>query len=231
MNPFDTLEHDIRKTEIHVLTNFHKSLSKESERIDQHPDIPHVSSFVYECLRRAYYNITQKHQPVDMRGAITMWIGRKVHETQILKGGHMETKFYYGTMLQGTIDEYDDLVLMDKKTTRFIPRKPYKHHIKQLQLYAMLLKYNQCKVPPFGCILYIDVDDSSVKPFVFTLDVNHEELQEEVEFKYDLLHKSLNTKILPPRTIQPWDDDVSKTVCSYCNFYNKCWAEDYTEQV
>lgn len=45
----------------------------------------HVSSLVYDCLRRSYYEIVNGDGFYDIQTLVTFWIGRSVHQTQFLK--------------------------------------------------------------------------------------------------------------------------------------------------
>lgn len=226
-DPFDQVKDQGRNIELHILENFHKALSNDSHRrTPDVPGVPHVSAITHECIRPMYYDMTMKFRPMDSKGAITTWVGRKVHETQILKNGQMELKLVWPGYLQGTIDELDETVLMDKKTTRNIPKRPYAVHIKQVELYRLLLVKNNLPTPEHNAILYINVDDGSVKPFVQKFAEDLALLDEEVLAKVTVLKQCLATRMLPPRVIEPVEDDIGKTQCDWCIWYNICWSQD-----
>jgi len=161
------------------------------------------------------------------------WIGRKLHETQIFPGGKMELELEWKendkTILVGRIDEFDGQTILDKKTTRHIPKEPHSHHIKQIELYNLLLKKCLNQTAKYGAIMYMDVNEADVKVFVFHLKSDLNALENEIRKKYAILEKSLKTGILPPRIIQQWEPGSISLICHYCSFYGRCWQEDYID--
>jgi len=224
---------ELRNTELQILNYFFKALANDAKQEARPTLTPHVTGIVYDCLRRCYYSLTTPIDTIDLKGSIRTWIGRKLHETQIFPGGQMELELEWKedgkTILTGRLDEFDGKIILDKKTTRRIPREPYPHHIKQVELYNLLLKKNFNQTAKYGAIMYMDVSDASVKVFVFLLNTNLSALENEVRRKYEVLEKSLKTGILPPRIIQQWEPGSVGVVCGYCPFYGRCWQEDYMD--
>jgi len=176
----------------------------------------HVTHICYECLRRAYFTIT-RGEVTDLEGALRMWIGKKLHETPLTENGHEMDIEAFG--VRGRIDEYGRFngkwVVIDKKTCREIPSQPRPHHITQLEYYrAMLHEHGQ--PVDYGVILYINVDNVRVKPYVieFTRDV--EEVKREMKERRERLEKALKTGVLPPRNVS-W-------LCRYCPWCNLCFT-------
>ena len=222
---------NLKKIELKILSAFHQSIAREELNRPAQFDtnIPHVTSLVYDCVRKMYYDLVfQNERKIDLKGAIRTWIGRKLHTTRFLNG-ELELALCWDKYLQGVIDEYDYPILLDKKTVRAIPRLPRPHHVKQLEYYKLLLHKNNYRVDNLiGCLLYINVQSAEVKAYVFPLTKNLNDIEKEVIEKYTILQKSLQTGLLPPRVIQQWEYGSVSTVCDYCHHYGRCWSEDIT---
>lgn len=219
--------------ELEVLKNFFKALAKDAKKESTPSFVPHVTSIVYNCIRRCYYSVTTPIDTIDLKGSIRTWIGRKLHETQILPNGKMELELNWRennkTILTGRLDEYNGEVLLDKKTTRHIPKYPYPHHIKQIELYNLLLEKDLDQTAKYGAIMYVDINLADTKIFAFSLPQDLNVLEQEVKEKYAILDKALKTGVLPPRLIQQWEPGSIGLVCHYCNYYGRCWQEDYID--
>jgi len=224
---------ELSTIELQILKNFFKALANDAKRETEAKLAPHVTAMVYDCLRRCYYSLTTPIDIIDLNGSIRTWIGRKLHETQIFPEGKMELQLEWKennkTILTGRIDEFNGEIILDKKTTRRIPREPYPHHIKQVELYNLLLKKSLNQTAKYGAIMYMDVNEANVKAFVFPLTTNLDTLENEIRKKYVILEKSLKTGILPPRLIQQWEPGSVGLLCHYCSFYGRCWQEDYID--
>ncbi|RLJ03520.1 MAG: hypothetical protein DRP11_00570, partial [Candidatus Aenigmatarchaeota archaeon] len=173
-----------------------------------------------------YYQITYPDVIIDPRGAIRTWIGRKLHETSIL-GGEVEIRLEYKG-ITGRIDEYKDGVLLEKKTCRSIPKKPYPHHVRQVEYYWVLCERNGRPVKK-AALMYIDVDSAEVEVFPVEFERPLEEVEEEMLRKAEIISECLKTGILPPRKMTTWDDKTSKLVCEYCAYYGICMREDHVD--
>ena len=132
-----------------ILERFYEAINRDNE---PHEGI-HVSSLCYDCLRRAYF--TQLHGDgfFDMKTLVTFWIGRQIHETPILKEHEVPLEW---NGIIGTCDDYEDGVLLEKKTCRAIPKQVYSHHIKQAEFYSLMLE-KAGKPVKEAHIVYIDV--------------------------------------------------------------------------
>lgn len=119
----------------------------------------HVSDILYECLRRAWYS---KHLPPRFTRdtAMIFWIGDQLHLTPISKT-HELSLSWYG--IHGTIDEYIDGFIIDKKSCRSLPKYPYSNHVKQVEYYSALMENNGYEVQG-GFMLYIFVGTKDEKP-------------------------------------------------------------------
>jgi len=224
---------DTRKKELYIITQFFKSIAKEAQESKREfPLVPRVTGMVYDCPRRIYYSLTTPIDIIDLKGAIRTWIGRKLHETQFLENSEMELELCWEVdgkkILVGHIDEYDESqsLILDKKTTRNIPKEVYEHHKKQVELYNFLLYKVKKKIAKYGAVMYINVDDANIKVFVFKLQTNFKELEEEVLKKYKIIEYSIKTNILPPRIVQQWAPGSIGLVCHYCPYFGRCWQEE-----
>lgn len=172
----------------------------------------HVTHIVYDCLRRAYYSLT-RGEAFDLDSGLRMWIGKKLHETKLLKEHELNLEW---NGITGSIDEYGDGVVLEKKTTRNIPRDPYPHHIKQLEYYRVLLEENGRPVKK-GVILYIDVNIPMCKEFPIEFRRPIEEVKKEMAIKKRALEMTMKEKLLPQRNVS-W-------LCRYCSFCSYCFTE------
>jgi len=211
-----------------LIEKFHLALARESMKEEElhEKGHPSVTGLVYDCLRRCYYQITYPDIIIDPKGAIRTWIGRKLHETSILEG-EMELELEYKG-IRGRIDEYKNGILLDKKTTRHIPREPYEHHIRQIEYYWVLCERNGYHVD-IAAIMYIDVDSAEIEVFPITLERSLEEIENEMLEKYKIIMECLKTGILPPRKMRTWSPDTSRMVCQYCSYYGICMRENYED--
>lgn len=173
----------------------------------------HITHIVYDCLRRAYYSLTRS-EAFDLNSGLRMWVGKKLHETKILKEHELKLEW---NGIAGSVDEYGDGVLLEKKTTRNIPTYPYPHHVRQLEYYRVLLEENGRKVDK-GVILYIDVNTPQCKEFIINFRRSAEEVKREMMMKKRALEMTMRDKILPQRNIS-W-------LCRYCSFCSYCFTED-----
>ena len=187
-----------------VLARFYGSILTDKKRRDG----IHVSTLVYDCLRRGYYDATLGPR-FNLETYLKFWIGKSCHTTPILR--HHELSLEWNGV-KGTVDEYEDGVIVDKKTTREIPRSPYPSHVKQLEYYKVLLESNGYPVEQ-GFILYIDV----ATPGAHVLEAPLREtgdVQRELMEKYTTLTRALEDGT-PPRGVPGW-------LCRYCGFSEEC---------
>lgn len=198
-----------------------KDLKTEREGI-------HVSHLIYDCLRRAYYDITTD-TPFGLEGGMRMWIGKKLHELPVSDNSEL-TLEWEGII--GTIDEYQDGHFVDLKTTRNVPRGPRPHHVKQLEMYRILLERNGYEVKS-ASMLYIDVNTTEVVEFPTkfiktkskkTEDIEKKTLKKIAKLEEEMLEKkakletAVENRWLPKRHIN-W-------LCRYCNYSSRCFTDE-----
>jgi CRISPR/Cas system-associated exonuclease Cas4 (RecB family) len=170
-------------------------------------------------------------KPVEPKYALILWNGVIKHEASKLLKMHEFELEWRG--IRGQIDEYDDELgyIIEKKTTKDIPKTPYEHHVKQVLYYMVLLRENGYKVNKAE-ILYIARDgvesfDIDLTPYFADTKgglSEYDKLRLEMLDKADKLRKFIKDKVLPPREIG-W-------VCDYCDYRNYCFLYgDYIEEV
>lgn len=183
----------------------------------------HVTDIVYDCLRRAYYQIMLRGSEFEVLGMkeddyIYTWIGRKLHETDFSELHEFEVEF---NDVKGTVDEVfkvgDAVVVVDKKSTRKVPPKPYEHHVKQVCYYGFML--DRLGVVSgkhwFGCILYIDVNSGTAVPMAF--EFKPSDYAQEFVSKSNAIHEALSKRMLPSANVG-W-------VCNYCSYVGLCMRD------
>ena len=195
-----------------VLEAFYTAVFREC--LEEHHPIS-VTALVYDCLRRAYYNAVVPEEIIDPAGKIRVLVGKKLHETQVFPVHELELEW---RGIHGRIDEYDPerKLLVDKKTTRKIPREPYEHHIKQLLFYKVLMEHNGYPVKK-AAVLYIDVNSTDVVAYPVDLSAGFdmEAVEKEMLEKAGRLRRALKSGILPPRSMS-W-------LCHYCAYFSWCF--------
>lgn len=185
----------------------------------------HVSDLVYPCARRGYYNALLP-PTLDMKGSIYVWIGIELHKLKLLE--HSELSLEWNG-ISGTVDEYENGIYIDIKTTRNPPtyynrsRKEKvvtirAHHLTQLEYYRVLLEENEYPVDVAG-ILYIDVNEAKLFPGMAKIHARElDTIKEEMMGRQAPLELYLNTRTLPPRDTSVW------WMCSggYCPHFGTC---------
>jgi len=170
-----------------------------------------VTSIVYPCLRRAYYEKTLG-QFYDIETAYDFWLGRAIHLANFLEQGEIELE-WKGVV--GRIDEYEKGTLVEKKTCKSLPSSPYEHHITQLEYYLVLCTHNSIPVTDLY-LLYLEKKYPAHQFF----KVNPrpiETIEKEMIERKTTLEKALKEGKAPPRKIS-W-------LCKYCPFAPLCFKK------
>lgn len=188
----------------------------------------HISELVYDCLREMYFNIVLREElygedevkGLDEDGIMTLWIGKKLHE---LKMSEFHEKQYRLGDVVGRIDELiqfgNNYVIVDKKTTRQLPNKPYEHHIKQVEYYSALIWSIDKIDVKYGCVLYIDVNNKKTKAYVFEIKKDKAEILKEIMEKVSKL-KEYMMKQQVPEPNPTWK-------CQFCKWFERCIRMGY----
>ncbi|MHA1286218.1 MAG: CRISPR-associated protein Cas4 [Candidatus Thorarchaeota archaeon] len=173
----------------------------------------HISHLIYDCLRRAYYDLTTD-VPFDLDGGMRMWIGKQIHKLSISDNSELTLEW---EGITGSVDEYQDGHFCDLKTTRNVPRSSRPHHVKQLEMYRVLLEKNGYEVKD-ASMVYINVDTTEVVEFPVKFKRNIETVEKEMLEKKSKLETALERGWLPERHLS-W-------LCRYCNYSSRCFVEE-----
>ena len=172
----------------------------------------YVTEICYDCLRYAYYSITEGRS-YGMRDLITTFIGKAVHQIQILDKNELEVSYKH---LKGRVDDYENGILLEKKSCRRIPDRPLEHHIKQVEYYKVLLEESGYPVNKIF-IAYINVANSKLEVFEVK-SRSSEVIKKEIDEKTQELMKALALS-KPPERKFGW-------LCNYCPFFERCIRDD-----
>lgn len=201
--------------------------TEESKREMKKGEIQ-ITDICYDCMRRAYYQVLSRMND-DSKGLrlsdlLVIWVGVRLHETDFSEIHELDV---YGMGIHGRIDEIiidgDRAIIIDKKTTRKIPNKPYEHHIHQIRYYGILLKNSDVwellkNKKMYGCVLYIDVNLGAIEAFPFSMNPNDTVLESEMRRKISVLQNALNER-KPPEPKMTW-------LCQFCDFILDCVSFD-----
>lgn len=175
-----------------------------------------VSSLIYDCLRKPYYEKTIG-QFYDKGTLITFWVGKQIHNSQLLSENELEVK-YEGII--GRIDDYDkkEGVLVDKKTCDMFPGKfgVNEHYKRQLEYYWWLLTHNKYPVKQLY-LLFIKVSKPKGIKAIEIFPRKLQTIEKEILEKKEILEGALKDKIAPPRKTS-W-------LCGYCPFASICYKK------
>ena len=171
-----------------------------------------VGRLVNECMRRAYYDMTEEtfFTPAKLwifeRGhAIHEHLQKPLekHEKEVFK----KVKFPLFNLI-GFIDAIHEGVLYEFKTTSDLPVQPQAHHQLQVQGYfSMLSPEEQEKIDKI-LIVYVSLKD------IKTFEIPKRNVLAFLESKGAVLARALETKT-PPMLTKSW-------LCRYCDFKDKC---------
>lgn len=197
---------------MNVLEKFFLAINKKREETKG----IHVTSLVYDCLRRSYYTIKYGEGFFDLKTLITFWIGRQLHKTRILASHELNLEW---SGIVGTVDDFEEGILIEKKSTTFLPKEPMDHHIRQLEYYALLLEKNGYNVKECH-LVYIDINNKDIKAFPVQFRPLNQ-IEKEIVEKKEILESHLLHNEIPDRQIS-W-------LCYYCNFASICLKEEENE--
>ena len=102
-------------------------------------------------------------------------------------------------------------VLVEVKSTKFLPKEHRKEHETQLQLYMKAIGINE------GIILYIQKDNLETKSF--DIKYNKKKADKIIE-RFMQLHKSLTTGKMPEAEAKL--DEDKRWMCGYCAWKREC---------
>jgi len=175
-----------------------------------------VTSLTSNCLRQAYYKLTEE-EILDLE---KLWIfsrGHAMHTfiTKTLEEGQKEVfvkKEYPSFSIIGFIDAIHDDVLYEFKTTANTPETPQNHHILQGQAYYSLL--DPLKQSSIKTIKIVYLSMQKIKTF----DVIPRDILPWLQNRAAILAQAIQTKTPPPAEMS-W-------LCKYCDFSDLCEQEN-----
>jgi len=128
--------------------------------------------------------------------------------------------------IKGQIDEiveYDgEIYIVDKKSTKRIPYKPYDTHVRQVEIYSVLL-WRQFNVKAeYGAVLYIqklhepdELGENKFRVKVYTWQLRDiEEIEKELLEKLEKIKSALEKDELPEAN--------PNSLCKWCNWKDQC---------
>jgi len=195
----------VKNMEEIILEKIAKSMNKNSGKRNG----IHVSSISYDCMRKAYYSIKYGNR-FNLNTLMTFWIGQQVHKTPILAENEIPLEW---ERIRGSCDDYENGILLEKKTCTVIPSKPREQHVKQAEYYSVMLE-EQGKPVKKIYILYIDINNKKIKVFEAKRR-DSKTIKKEMLEKRDAIEKAMREGKPPERNIS-W-------LCSYCNHSNICF--------
>lgn len=204
-----------------VKSRFIASIVEELEKQKPPLEKINVTDLTFPCLRHAYYSkIFYEEKRGRLPELLAFWIGVKLHETKIAQLHELEVE-YNG--IYGRVDGYEDGVIYELKTVRTIPSTPYSHHIRQVEYYRVLLEKNGYHVS-YAIIIYVNVNNLSLKSFLILFDRSLEEVEIELLERKNKLLEHLNKREAPPPIPdEPW-------ACDYCRFAYLCGFDQYAKK-
>jgi len=185
-----------------------------------------VTSLTVPCQRMPVLSlrVPPEEQSISFEGLIRTWEGIMLHKTKFLNGESELELEWEG--IHGRVDEYSraEAEVLEKKTTRSIPREnPRENHVRQVEYYSVLLERNQRPVKK-ASIVYIDPDSCRVVHYPVELRA-FDEIEAEMLEKKKRVLECAETGILPPRNVVPWEEGGKKIVCQYCRYFARCFRE------
>lgn len=197
-----------------IVKSIVRSLVEELSEREWEPDKVYVTDIVYGCPRRAWFNRRFGPAFMDLDALLRTWVGRKLHETQVLEMSEVELEW---EGIKGRIDEYEKGILVEKKFTWSPPSGGARdHHQQQVQFYRVLLEENGYPVEG-AFIVYFDLQGGA-RPRVYQVPLRRmDEVKAVMRARRDELLPHLSGNDPPPERPGWW--------CKYCPFVFLCHSE------
>ena len=181
------------------------------------------------CLRKTWFSYKFPKE-TDKEVIKIMEAGNIIHEfiVEVLKSDKNDDIELLETELPFTIDEGDftisgridniiltkinnKKVLIEVKSTKFLPREANEHHISQLQLYMHAVGIHD------GIILYLQKDNLQTASFNIKYD---EKKSFEIIKRFHGLHYALKENKTPPAEAKIINH--KNWMCNYCEYKGEC---------
>jgi len=174
------------------------------------PDLIYVTD-VTQCLLKSWYQRTFGEPPSDEKVVILV-LGDDVHyilnESFPIGEGEMSAeKEYKGVRIRGRADRVLSSSIVEFKTVNMVPKEPYNHHVRQVQLYLWLFD------KPYAFIVYVSKKDGKVK--AFKVERSDEAINELLE-RAATLSRHLREGTRP--------EPEPNWMCKYCEYAAFCSA-------
>jgi len=178
-----------------------------------------ISEASGNCLRKAYYSRT--HPIRDVALEFVKLSGDSIHQLiqEVLRSEGWLTEVEarleivsdggQKILLRGRADAVRGNEVLEFKSTKALPDRPYDSHKRQLGAYMILLGAER------GYIIYISREDGRYRIFEVSREEAKGALKEVVE-RAKILHKHLVERRPPPREKGPW--------CGSCEFRGICFS-------
>jgi len=174
-----------------------------------------VTDIVYDCVRRAFLRKMLWIPTTDYEGILKTWIGSQVHAFPFQEEHEL---FLDWEKIFVRIDEYEDGVLVEKKSTRLTPKTARHHHRRQVDYARVIAEKNGYPVMT-AAIVYINVGenvDLDVKVLKFKRNIDT--VGKEMLRKRDKFVNCFKKGQIPPRQVG-WP-------CKYDAWCNICFLDD-----
>ncbi len=216
------------------MIDFNKFIDKHLEREQKPKSIgKYYPSEIGGCIRKTWFSYMNP-KPSDVKLTRIFEAGNMLHEfiTDVIKNErNAEIQLIKSELpvkiksknfvISGRIDNLVLIKILEKnehkqilievKSTKFLPKEYKKEHEMQLQLYMMALGVYE------GIILYIQKDNLETKSF--TVDHNEKEC-ERILARFEELHKSLIENRIPEAEAKKDKDKI--WMCDYCAWKAEC---------
>lgn len=221
---------NLTEIEEEVNKRFHAGVRKwmEEENAKRDTSYFHVTSLVYKCKRKVwyesqYYDLVNK---VDDASLSRMWIGTKLHETPISEMHEFPVWFQFeGASVGGRIDEIMEIdgkkFIIDKKFVSYIPKEANEHYMEQVTFYAALYYLQKgVFVDGIGIHYYkptASYDDEGGKERTFIKLLTQEEILKFTDYIKDMvsdISNHIKNHTLP--------DPYQSWYCKYCPYRLSC---------
>lgn len=185
------------------------------------------------CLRKTWFSYKIPKQ-VDAETQRVFEAGNMLHEfiTEVIKSeknqdiellkSEMPIKIETNDfIISGRIDNLvlvkinNKQVLVEVKSTKFLPEEKRAEHEMQLQLYMQATDVSD------GIILYIQKDNLQTKTFHIK---HNKEMSDKIIERFRIIHNSLTSNTMPQPEAKLIEDKA--WLCNYCNWREECDEEE-----
>ncbi len=216
------------------MLDFNKLIDKHLEREYKPKSIGrYYPSEIGGCIRKTWFSY-KNHKPTDSTLTKIFEAGNMLHEfiTEVIKSEKNEEIELIKSelpiqikgkdfVISGRIDnlvlvklfeknEYHQ-ILVEVKSTKFLPNEHKKEHEIQLQLYMRALGVHE------GIILYIQKDNLQTKTFTIKYK---KKMSDKILERFEELHTSLIKDEIPEAEAKKDKDKI--WMCDYCSYRKEC---------